>query len=135
MSQKFTLQCHTVPKLMQTRTHSTQVQSPQSVPQAPTASSVPTIYRERKKEERRRRKEANITTHQHIPVFVCRTLRGLFLDPLFKENWGLNKYIIKVLEDSPCLLFLQNDKVLSCSKCGKKEWHKTPHQAWTLVQL
>lgn len=69
MSQKFTLQCHTVPKLMQTRTHSTQVQSSQSVPQAPTASSVPTIYRERKKEERRR-KEANITTHQHIPVFA-----------------------------------------------------------------
>lgn len=68
MSQKFTLQCHIVPKLMQTRTHTTQAQSSQFVPKAPTAFSMPDIYIYEK------------LIMQHILVFVWRTVCGQFLE-------------------------------------------------------
>ena len=81
MSKKFTLQCHIVPELMQTRTHTTQaqVQSSQSAPKAPTAFSMPAIYIYMYIYKKK-------LIIQHIPVFVCGTACRQFLESFnYKE--------------------------------------------------
>lgn len=101
MSQKFTLQCHIVPELMQTRTHTTQhkYKALSLFPKLPQLFPCQLYIYIWKK-----------LIIQHIPVFVHRTVCGQFLESLnYKEAeaWtkkcaqGLLGYWVQSLSSFP----------------------------------